>query len=441
MTGLMWVLGIAVFAVGLLVSIAWHELGHLSTAKLFKIRVPQYMVGFGPTIWSRHKGETEYGVKAIPLGGYIRMIGMFPPGDDGRIAARSTSPFRGMIEDARSAAYEELKPGDETRMFYTRKPWKRVIVMFAGPFMNLILAFGLFLALFMGFGLPTQTTTVGSVSDCVIPASDTQALKAKDPCARGDYPAAPAKAAGLRQRDRIVAFNGVKVDDSQWTVLQQQIRKTIGPATITVVRDGKTVDLHANLIANKVVKTDGHGGIVKDQYVQAGFLGFTPADGVVRLDFGQSIDHMATTAEEGARSLAALPRKIPGLWDAVFSGAERQPDSPVGMIGAARLGGDIFSLPLPATQKIATMVNLLAGVNLALFLFNMLPLLPLDGGHIAGALWESVRRNIAKVLRRADPGPFDVAKLMPVAYVVAGIFICFTALVMAADLINPVRLT
>ncbi|WP_431965140.1 M50 family metallopeptidase [Actinacidiphila sp. bgisy160] len=441
MTGLMWGLGIAVFLVGLLFSIAWHELGHLSTAKLFKIRVPQYMVGFGPTIWSRHKGETEYGVKAIPLGGYIRMIGMFPPGDDGRIAARSTSPFRGMIEDARSAAYEELKPGDETRMFYTRKPWKRVIVMFAGPFMNLILAFGLFLALFMGFGIPTQTTTVGSVSDCVVPASDTKALKAKNPCALGDYPDAPAKAAGLRQRDRIVAFNGVKVDDSQWTVLQQEIRKTIGPATITVVRDGKTVDLHATLIANTVVKTDGHGGIVKDQYVQAGFLGFTPAEGVVKFDFGQSIDHMATTAEEGARSLVALPGKIPGLWNAVFSGAERQPDSPVGMIGAARLGGDIFALPLPATQKVATMVNVLAGVNLALFLFNMLPLLPLDGGHIAGALWESVRRRIAKVLRRADPGPFDVAKLMPAAYVVAGIFICFTALVMAADLINPVRLT
>ncbi|MEU6345042.1 site-2 protease family protein [Streptomyces sp. NPDC046977] len=441
MTALMWVLGLAVFFVGLLFSIAWHELGHLSTAKLFKIRVPQYMVGFGPTIWSRHKGETEYGVKAIPLGGYIRMIGMFPPGDDGRVTARSTSPFRGMIEDARSAAYEELQPGDETRMFYTRKPWKRVIVMFAGPFMNLVLAFGLFLMLFMVFGFQTQTTTVGSVSDCVIPASDTKALDSKDPCAQGSYPAAPAKAAGLQKRDRIVALNGVKVDDTQWSLLQQQIRKTIGPATITVLRDGKTVDLHANLIANKVVKTDSDGLVVKGQYVQAGFLGFTPATGVVRLGFGQSVDHMATTAEEGVRSLGALPGKIPALWNSVFAGAERQPDSPVGMIGAARLGGDVFSLPLPATQKIALMVNLLAGVNLALFLFNMLPLLPLDGGHIAGALWESLRRNLARVFRRPDPGPFDVAKLMPVAYVIAGVFICFTALVMAADLINPVRLT
>ena len=172
MTTLMMILGIVVFAFGLLVSIAWHELGHLSTAKLFGIRVPQYMVGFGPTIFSRKKGDTEYGIKAIPFGGYIRMIGMFPPGPDGRMEARSTSPWRGMIEDARSAAFEELQPGDENRLFYTRKPWKRVIVMFAGPFMNLILAVALFLTVLMGFGISQQTTTVSSVSECVIAQSE-----------------------------------------------------------------------------------------------------------------------------------------------------------------------------------------------------------------------------------------------------------------------------
>lgn len=120
MTLLMTVLGVVIFAFGLLVSIAWHELGHLSTAKIFGIRVPQYMVGFGPTIWSRRKGETEYGIKAIPMGGYIRMIGMFPPGEDGKVTARSTSPFRSMIEDARSAAYEELQPGDESRLLHAQ---------------------------------------------------------------------------------------------------------------------------------------------------------------------------------------------------------------------------------------------------------------------------------------------------------------------------------
>ncbi|AZQ73830.1 MULTISPECIES: M50 family metallopeptidase [Streptomyces] len=433
MTTLMTILGIVVFVVGLLFSIAWHELGHLSTAKMFGIRVPQYMVGFGPTLWSRKKGETEYGVKAIPLGGYIRMIGMFPPGEDGRISARSTSPWRGMIEDARSAAYEELQPGDETRMFYTRKPWKRVIVMFAGPFMNLVLAVAIFLGVMMSFGVNTQTTTVSAVSDCVVSAS-----AATDKCPKGAKDS-PAKAAGLQPKDRIVAFDGHRIGD--WTTLQKEIRKTTGPATITVVRDGAEKTLSANLISNQVQKYDGKGAPVKGEYVTAGFLGFTPATGVVQQSFGQSVDRMGDMVQSGVESLVALPGKIPDLWNAAFDGGERKADSPMGVVGAARVGGEVFNLDIPPSQQIATMLFLVAGFNLSLFLFNMLPLLPLDGGHIAGALWESVRRNVAKVFRRPDPGPFDVAKLMPVAYVVAGIFVCFTLLVLIADVVNPVRLT
>ncbi|MER0245158.1 site-2 protease family protein [Streptomyces sp. HSW2009] len=433
MTTWMTILGIIVFVVGLLFSIAWHELGHLSTAKLFGIRVPEYMVGFGPTIFSRKKGETEYGVKAVPLGGYIRMIGMFPPGDDGRVTARSTSPWRGMVEDARSAAYEELKPGDEERLFYTRKPWKRVIVMFAGPFMNLVLAVVIFIGVMMTFGINTQTTTVGSVSECVIPASantDTCTKDAKD---------SPAKAAGLKPGDKIVAFNGQPTPD--WQTLQRDIRDTTGPATITVERDGAHKTLTANLIKNKVAKSDGDGGYVKGEYVTAGFLGFAPATGVVQQSFGESVDRMGDMVESGVESLIALPSKIPDLWNAAFGDAEREPDSPMGVVGAARVGGEVFNLDIPPEQQIATMLFLVAGFNLSLFLFNMLPLLPLDGGHIAGALWESLRRKTARVFRRPDPGPFDVAKLMPVAYVVAGIFICFTLLVLIADVVNPVRIT
>ncbi|WP_314244462.1 M50 family metallopeptidase [Streptomyces kutzneri] len=433
MTLLMTVLGVVVFAVGLLVSIAWHELGHLSTAKIFGIRVPQYMVGFGPTVWSRRKGETEYGIKAIPMGGYIRMIGMFPPGEDGKVTARSTSPFRSMIEDARSAAYEELQPGDETRLFYTRKPWKRVIVMFAGPFMNLILAVAIFLTTLMTFGLNTQTTSVATVSDCVIQQSEK-----RDKCAPGD-PAAPARAAGLKAGDKIVAFNGRPVGD--WSALQKDIRATVGPATITVERAGQRVDLKANLIENKVAKTDGSGRYVKDEYVTAGFLGFAPASGYVPQSFGQSVDRMGEMMQAGVQSLVELPTKVPDLWNAAFNGAERKQDSPMGVVGAARVSGEIFTLDIPAQHQLVFFLNLLAGFNLSLFLFNMLPLLPLDGGHIAGALWESVRRSVARIFRRPDPGPFDVAKLMPVAYVVAGLFICFTLLVMVADVVNPIKIT
>ncbi|MES5817407.1 site-2 protease family protein [Streptomyces sp. RG80] len=430
----MFILGIAVFAFGLLVSIAWHELGHLSTAKLFGIRVPQYMVGFGPTIWSRNKGETEYGVKAIPFGGYIRMIGMFPPGADGKLEARSTSPWRGMIEDARSAAYEELQPGDEKRMFYTRKPWKRVIVMFAGPFMNLILAIALFLTVLMGFGIQQQTTDVASVSPCVISQSEN-----RDTCKKTDA-ASPAAAAGMKKGDKIVSFAGVRTDD--WNTLSDLIRDSAGKTVpIVVDRDGKQVALQAKIATNLVAKKDSSGAYVQGEYVKAGFLGFSAATGVVKQDFGDSVVWMTDRVGDAVDSLAALPSKIPALWDAAFGDGQREPDSPMGVVGAARVGGEIATLDIPASQQLAMFVMLLAGFNLSLFLFNMLPLLPLDGGHIAGALWESLRRNVAKVMRRPDPGPFDVAKLMPVAYVVAGIFICFTVLVLIADVVNPVRIS
>jgi membrane-associated protease RseP (regulator of RpoE activity) len=433
MTILLTILGIALFAVGLLFSIAWHELGHLSTAKLFGIRVPQYMVGFGPTLWSRHKGETEYGIKAIPMGGYIRMIGMFPPGQDGRIEARSTSPWRGMIEDARSAAYEELKPGDETRLFYTRKPWKRVIVMFAGPFMNLILAVAIFVGVMMTFGSPTQTTEVAGVQKCVIAQSEK-----RDTCAKGD-PLSPAAAAGLREGDRIVAFNGRPVED--WATLSTRIRETIGPATITVERGGTEQVLQATLIENTVAKKDEDGEVVPEEFVPAGYLGFAAKTEILPLSFGDSVERMGGMIENGAEAVVALPSKVPDLWDAAFGDGERKDDSPVGVVGAARLSGEVLNLDVPTTNIVATFLMLLAGFNLSLFLFNMLPLLPLDGGHIAGALWESLRRNVAKVFRRPDPGPFDVAKLMPVAYVVAGIFICFTLLVLVADIVNPVKIS
>ncbi|MGW1621229.1 M50 family metallopeptidase [Streptomyces sp. NPDC002172] len=430
----MMILGIVVFVIGLLVSIAWHELGHLSTAKLFGIRVPQYMVGFGPTIWSRRKGDTEYGIKAVPLGGYIRMIGMFPPGADGRVTARSTSPWRSMIEDARSAAFEELQPGDESRLFYTRAPWKRVIVMFAGPFMNLVLAVALFLTVLMGFGISQQTTTVSSVSQCVIAQSEN-----RDTCKSTDA-ASPAAAAGLKAGDKILSFNGVRT--TSWNQLSDLIRSTPGKEVAIVVdRKGQDVTLRAKIATNQVAKKDSSGQIVEGQYVTAGFLGFSAATGIVRQDFGDSLTWMGDRVGDAVDSIVSLPGKIPALWDAAFDGAPRQADSPMGVVGAARVGGEIFTLDIPPTEQLAMALMLVAGFNLSLFLFNMLPLLPLDGGHIAGALWESLRRHLAKVLRRPDPGPFDVAKLMPVAYVVAGVFICFTLLVLVADVVNPVKIS
>ncbi|MEV7568345.1 M50 family metallopeptidase [Streptomyces tanashiensis] len=431
---LLYALGIVLFAFGLLVSIAWHELGHLSTAKLFGIRVPQYMVGFGPTIWSKKRGETEYGLKAIPAGGYIRMIGMFPPGEDGRIEARSTSPWRSMIEDAREASYEELQPGDETRLFYTRRPWKRVIVMFAGPFMNLVLAAALFFGSMMTIGTAGQTTSVAGVQKCVIEQSEK-----REKCAASD-PVSPAFKAGLKEGDKIVAFDGTPVGD--WDTLSDRIRDTIGPATITVERGGQRLDLHPTLVPNEVPKKDADGKVVQPvQYIQAGYLGFASKTEVAPLTFGETTERMTDLLENGVHSVIALPGKIPGLWDATFGDGERAEDSPVGVVGAARITGELMTVEAPPTTILVWFMNLLVMFNVSLFLFNMLPLLPLDGGHIAGALWESVRRHTARIFRRPDPGPFDVAKLMPAAYVVAGVFVCFTLLVLAADIVNPVKIT
>jgi membrane-associated protease RseP (regulator of RpoE activity) len=432
MTALMTVLGIAIFALGLLFSIAWHELGHLSWAKVFKIRVPQYMVGFGPTIWSRKKGDTEYGLKAIPMGGYIRMIGMFPPGADGKVTARSTSPWRSMIEDARAQSYEELLPGDDTRLFYTRKPWQRVIVMFAGPFMNLILAFGLFLALFMGVGVAMTNLTVQTVSQCVVPST-----AKTDTCPANPTPS-PAAAAGLKPGDTVVSFDGKKVGD--YDQLQDLIRSSPNKTVpIVVERGGQQVPLTATLVTNTVLAEDSSGNPTHGT-VQAGFLGIAPQQPVVQLGFGQSMDRMADMARSGVDSIAALPSKIPALWDSAFKGAPRTTDQPVGVVGVARVGGEAFAMKAPLAEKFEFEIQLLAGLNLSLFLLNMLPLLPLDGGHIAGALWEALRRHSARLLRRPDPGHFDVAKLMPVAYVVAGVFLCFTVLVMIADVVNPVKI-
>jgi membrane-associated protease RseP (regulator of RpoE activity) len=432
MTALMTVLGIAIFALGLLVSIAWHELGHLTWAKVFKIRVPQYMVGFGPTIWSRKRGDTEYGLKAIPMGGYIRMIGMFPPGADGKITARSSSPWRSMIEDARAQSYEELLPGDDTRLFYTRKPWQRVIVMFGGPFMNLVLAFGLFLVLFMAVGVVTPDLTVQSVSKCVVSST------AKTDTCPANAPASPAAAAGLKAGDTIVSFDGkpVKSYDQLQDYIRSSPNKTV---SIVVTRDGQRSTLSASLVTNTLLAEDSQGNPTHGT-VQAGFLGISPQEPVVQLGLGQSIDRMADMARSGIDSIGALPSKIPALWDSAFEGAPRTDDQPVGVVGVARVGGEAFAMKAPLADKFEFEIQLLAGLNLSLFLLNMLPLLPLDGGHIAGALWEALRRHSARLFRRPDPGHFDVAKLMPVAYVVAGVFLCFTVLVMIADVVNPVKI-
>lgn len=433
MTLVMTVLGIVVFTIGLLFSIAWHEAGHLAMGKLFGVRVPQYMVGFGKTIWSKKIGETEYGLKAVPAGGYCRLIGMFPPDKDGKLKAKSTSPWRSMIEEAREASYEEVGPGDETRLFYTRKPWQKFLIMLAGPAMNLVLGVAILAGVWMTYGIGQTSTTVASVTDCVIKASDGDRA-----CAAGDAPA-PGKAAGLQVGDKIVAFNGQPV--RSYDDLRPLIRQSTGQVAVVVERGGQQVTLTPTLQQNEMVKLDKDGLPVKGEYVTTGFLGFSPLNEIKPLGPTGVVDELGFYIDKSVEGLFRIPQKVPALFGAAFQGEERDQDSPVGMVGAARIGGEVMAADQPVESRLVFFVQLLAMVNIGLFLFNMLPLLPLDGGHMVGALWESLRRGIARVFRRPDPGPFDVAKLMPVAYAVAVVFIGFTVLVLIADVVNPVKVT
>ncbi|MDS1272496.1 site-2 protease family protein [Lipingzhangella sp. LS1_29] len=443
-------IGIVLFVLGLLFSIAWHELGHLAFAKLFNIRCTQYMVGVGTTLWSRTWGETEYGIKAVPIAGYVRMVGMIPPARrDESSSGTRMSRWRAMIEDAREAHLVEVEPGDEDRMFYQRKPWKRILVMVGGPVMNLILALVLFASVLMGIGLQQETTTVGVVNECVVAVDESQ-----EECPEDAAPT-PAAEAGMYPGDEIVAVNGTPTPD--WRSLQETIRDAAGPGTIEVVRDGATHTLDIEITRNEVAvldedgtpvqRTDADGEPVTDaedrvlvETEEAGFIGIQPAYERSPLSAGETAAHMADTAYQVGEHLILLPTKIPDLWNATFAGAERQPDSPVGVVGASRIGGEILTLDMPIVDRGAVMLMMLATVNLFLFALNMLPLLPLDGGHIFGALWESVRRHLARLFRRPDPGPFDTAKLMPVAYVVILAFVGLSVLLLIADIVNPVRL-
>ncbi len=430
---MMTVLGIVIFFVGILFSVAWHELGHFTTARWFGIKVPEFFVGFGKTIWSRKVGETEFGFKAIPLGGYIRMIGMIPPGKGGTLGrSRRTGPFQGLMDDARQQSALDVLPQDADRQFYLRAPWKRIIVMFAGPFMNLILAVVLFAIVLMGIGLPSDGTTVGSVSACVVPAT------AVTPDCPPGAPATPAAAAGLRAGDRIVAFNGRELGEADGTALREAIQTGSGTVAVTVVRAGVTVPLSATLVTNEVASLDP---ATPAATVQAGFLGVGLLPGpYVPQDVGTVADRIGDIIGRTGEAIVGLPARVPALFRAAFLGEERDANGPLGIVGASRIGGEILAQEAPPVAELSVFLQLLAGVNISLFLFNLLPIPPLDGGQIFPAIWESIKRNAARLLGRPDPGPVDVAKLMPVAYVVAVVFIAWSGMLLIADVVNPVRL-
>ena len=269
---LLCILGGIFVAIGVAVSIALHEVGHLVPAKLFKVRVTKYMIGFGPTLWSRKKGETEYGFKALPLGGYVSMIGMYPPNkEDGGVRPSSTGMFQTLATEARSVAHEEVGPGDEGRVFYKLPVWKKIIIMLGGPAMNMVIGLVLLAVLLMGFGVAQATTTISDVSKCQVAAGETV-----DPDS-ADCKLTPAAAAGLQPNDKVTSFDGKAV--TSWDELTSWIRSSAGKEVpITVERNGASVETTVTpvLSSRPVIGADGRpeqdaNGVLK--YQEVGFLG------------------------------------------------------------------------------------------------------------------------------------------------------------------------
>ncbi|OJV30395.1 MAG: zinc metalloprotease [Actinobacteria bacterium 69-20] len=441
MTTVLWyALGVVIFALGLIVSIAWHEAGHLTFAKLFGVRVTQYMVGFGKTIWSRRRGDTEYGVKAVPLGGYIRMIGMVPPAKDGRARFNTTaaSPLgiaRQIREQTRAGDRALVTDADEGRQFYQLHPFKRIVVMVAGPAQNLIFAVVLFAIAMMAIGIPAATTTIHDVSACIVPVAPS-GQEQRTACVPAD-PATPAAQAGLKPGDRVTAVNGASIDS--WSQFQSVIADSGGKTIrLTYVRAGDSHTVDVPIVATERPKYDANGN--PDGAAVIGFLGVSPDEVYVRQGIGSAFVQTGNFIVAASKAVARIPQRIPAVWNAIVHPSQNDPNRPMGIIGAGRIGGEILAQPWPVKAKISWVLNLLAGFNMSLFLLNLLPLLPLDGGHVLGAVIDWIRRGWAKIRRRSRPREFDVAALMPVAYVVVLLFIGLSLLTAVADIVNPVRL-
>jgi membrane-associated protease RseP (regulator of RpoE activity) len=303
--------------------------------------------------------------------------------------------------------------------------------MAAGPFQNLILAIVLFAIAIMAVGIPTSSTTISTVSQCVLPATAPRTEQCP-----ADAPPSPAAAAGLLPGDKIIAFNGNPVAENDWRALQEDIRAASGTVTITVERGGQRRDLTPTLIRTQAEDLDD-----QNRVVEVSFLGVTPVPIIARQGPGTVVVEVGEVIVRTGQAIFNLPERLPNLFGSAFLGAERDQDGPVGIVGVSRIGGEFLaSEQFTATQQVLFLLNLLALVNISLFLFNMLPLPPLDGGQIFPAVWEAVKKRIARLRGRPDPGPVDSAKLLPVAYVVALLFIGWSAILLVADVVNPIQL-
>jgi membrane-associated protease RseP (regulator of RpoE activity) len=385
--------------VALVISVALHEFGHLVAAKSFGMKATRYFIGMGPTLWSMRLGETEYGFKAFPVGGFVKIIGM--------------------------TSLDEVDPEDEPRSFRRAPAWQRVIVLAAGSFMHFVLASVLLFGLAVFLGVENDNTTqIGSVSAC-LPAN-AQAADNGAPCTATDAKS-PAAIAGLRAGDEVTSFDGHSV--STYDQLRQDIAQVKPGTTVpmTVQRDGRPVTLSV-----KIASVDGRSG---------GFLGITgapvyqTASPLGALKFTGAGWSQTVTGDVGA--IASVPAEIPKLFN---KQAASTGSGVTSVVGIAEVTGQVVAQPVGWKPKVDFVVQIVAVVNIFVGLSNLLPVLPLDGGHILAVFLERIRAMIARRRRRPDPGLFDLQKLVPVSFSIFAVFALFSVVVLISNVVNPVHI-
>jgi len=374
-------LGILAFAIALLLSVMVHELGHYLTAKRFGMRVSEFFLGFGKRIWSFTKGETEFGIKAIPAGGYCRIEGMTPR--------------------------DQMPVGEESRAFFTASSGKKLIVLGAGSFAHLLIGFILIFAIFFGVGVNTLLSDITKVN-----------------------PNSAAASAGFAPGDKILKVNGKEVTD--WFIDSKVIAQSEGkPLTFVVARGGEELEITA---APRY-----------DESAQRYILGIVTKIGTQRQGFFSSISQSTQATgillRESIKSLFTLPTKVPQLIRQTFGGEERDPNGLVGVVGAARVSGDVVSsTKLDNTEQLGTFLLIVASLNIFVGLFNLLPILPLDGGHMAVAIADEIRAFIARLRGRPRPAGIDVNVLTPITIGVFALLAVLTVVLLIADIFNPISL-
>ncbi len=392
------IIGVLAFVVALLTSVMIHEAGHYLTAKKFGMKVTEFFLGFGQKIWSTQRGETEFGLKAIPAGGYCKIVGMSPR--------------------------EELSPADADRAFIKGTITQRLIVLGAGSFLHFVIGFVLLLTLFAGVGVTSVTNQVQKVSECV-PQTATEV------CGPTSTPS-PAKNAGVVAGDKLVKINGESF--KEWSDAVAVIRANAGKQLeIVVDRNGDLIPL---LITPATRMVDGKAIGVLGVINEIGTVRFNPIVATQKsITFGGDILSNSIT------SLIKLPSKIPDLLAQTFGARERDPEGLVGVVGVARVSGETASTgKLTTNEKIATFILIVASLNIFVGMFNLLPLLPLDGGHMAVAIADGIRNFWAKRRGRPKPAPIDVERLTPITLVVFVFMAALSIILLAADIFNPIRL-